>query len=141
MRVTRVMRVTGVTRCSSWQGCCSAPARARWRPLAPGRLAASSVATTALVNVSVVPLDSERVLAGHTVLVQGERIVALGSSASLRVPAGARVIDGRSKYLMPALADMHTHLVRREDLLLYLALGVTTVRNMWGTPLHLAWRD
>jgi len=109
------------------------------RSPAPGQLPA--VATTALVDVTVLPLDRERVLPAQTVLVQGERIVAIGPASSLRAPAGARVIDGRGKYLMPGLADMHTHLVRREDLLLYLALGVTTVRNMWGAPLHVEWRD
>lgn len=97
--------------------------------------------TTAFVHVTVVPMDSERLLPDQTVLVRGERIAALGASASLPVPAGARVIEGRGKYLMPGLAEMHAHLTREEDLALYLARGVTTVRNMWGTPMHLAWRE
>lgn len=97
--------------------------------------------TTAFVHVTVVPLDIQRLVPDQTILVRDGRITAMGPSAGVAVPAGARVIDGRGKYLMPGLADMHTHLALEEDLLLYLARGVTTVRNMWGTPLHLEWRD
>ena len=97
--------------------------------------------TLAFVDVNVVPLDTERVLGGQTVVVRGGTIVAVGPSAEVTVPAHARRLDGRGKYLMPGLADMHTHLVREEDLSLYVARGVTTVRNMWGAPVHLAWRE
>jgi imidazolonepropionase-like amidohydrolase len=86
-------------------------------------------------------MDRERTLLDQTVLVEGDTITALAPSASLRLPPGVRVIDGRGKVLLPGLADLHTHLTRREDLGLYLALGVTTVRNMWGAPMHLAWRE
>ena len=67
--------------------------------------------------------------------------MAFGPSASVTVPARAQVVEGRGKYLMPGLADMHAHLIRVGDLLLYVARGVTTVRNMWGAPVHLAWRE
>lgn len=43
------------------------------------------------------------------------------------------VIDGRGKYLMPGLINMHTHLGDNpHDLMLYLVNGVTAIRNMWG---------
>jgi imidazolonepropionase-like amidohydrolase len=80
------------------------------------------------------------VLEDQTVIVEGDRIVSLGSAASTDV-RGARVIDARGKVLIPGLSDMHAHLTREEDLALYVARGVTLVRNMWGTPMHLAWRD
>jgi imidazolonepropionase-like amidohydrolase len=98
-------------------------------------------ATTAFVGVTVIPMDRERLLPQQTVLVRADQIVAMGEAAAIEVPRGARVIDGRGKYLLPGLIEMHTHLTREEDLLLYVALGVTTVRNMWGTPLHLGWRE
>ena len=41
---------------------------------------------------------------------------------------------------MPGLMDAHVHLESSAILTLLVANGVTTVRNMWGTPLHLAWR-
>jgi imidazolonepropionase-like amidohydrolase len=94
---------------------------------------------TAFVNVNVIPMDAERVLADQTVLVQGGWITALGPSDQMKVPAGAVRIDGRGKYLMPGLADMHAHLFSANtadsmraarDLFRYVAYGVTTIRNM-----------
>src|SRR5262245_24553160 len=110
-------------------------------PAAPTASPTVESGALAFVHVTVIPLDSERLLADQTVVVRDDRIIAVGPSASTKTPAGAQVIDGRGKYLMPGLADMHAHLAREEDLLLYLARGVTTVRNMWGAPLHLEWRE
>jgi hypothetical protein len=92
-------------------------------------MAATGSPVTAFIAVNVVPMDSDRVLAGQTVLVQDGRIIAIGSR--LAVPAGAQVIDGRgTAYLSPGLADMHTHADTAEDMQVYLANGVTTVLNM-----------
>src|SRR5258707_600479 len=102
------------------------------RPMNGGRACCACRATRrsiACIGVAVVPLDRERVLEAQTVLIEGDRIRAVGPASSLVVPKGARVIDGKGRYLLPGLADMHTHLVREEDLALYLARGVTTVRN------------
>lgn len=121
----------------SVSGCAHAPAPTPAR----GRGRGPEEPTVAFVDVNVVPLDSERVLDRQTVVVRGGSIVAIGPAATVPVPAHAHVLDGRGKYLMPGLADMHTHLVREEDMLLYVARGVTTVRNMWGAPVHVAWRE
>ena len=64
----------------------------------------------AFVNVNVVPFDRERILAGQTVIVRDGRIAEIGPADKIKVPAGALQIDGRGKYLMPGLADMHVHL-------------------------------
>jgi imidazolonepropionase-like amidohydrolase len=94
--------------------------------------------TTAFVHVNVVPMDRERVLADQTVIVEGDKIVAMGSR--LPVPKHAQVIDGhQTAYLSPGLADMHTHSETRNDLAVYLATGVTTVLHMGGG--HAAWVD
>jgi hypothetical protein len=86
---------------------------------------------TAFVNVNVVPMDRDRVVPNQMVLVEDGKIKAIGPSVHLR--AGARVIDGRgSAFLSPGLADMHTHSDTAEDLMVYLANGVTTVLNMGG---------
>ena len=46
---------------------------------------------------------------------------------------GVKVIEANSMYAMPGLINMHTHLGdNKDDLLLYLVNGVTTIRNMWG---------
>ncbi len=128
----------------------------------------AQTAVTAFVDVTVIPMDRERVLARQTVLVRGDRIVALGPAQQVSVPTGAARIDGRGKYLMPGLADMHAHvpgvigLVRAMQraggdafatvfsdeerleaermLFLYAAAGVTTVRIMHGGPDVLALR-
>lgn len=105
---------------------------------------------TAFVNVNVVPMDRERVLAKQTVVVQGSTIVALGSSDQIKVPAGALVVDGAGKYLIPGLAEMHAHIppgpqvadsVIERVLTLFALTGVTTVRGMLGDPRHLPLRD
>ena len=66
------------------------------------------------------------------------------------MPAGALQIDGRGKYLMPGLADMHVHLfpgagqqydLSSQQLQLFLANGVTTIRNMIGKPEHVMLRE
>jgi imidazolonepropionase-like amidohydrolase len=105
----------------------------------------------AITNVSVVPMTSERVIADATVLVRDGRIAAVGPAASVRVPAGARRVDGRGKWLIPGLADMHTHLFSDDDatpdsvapceLGVMVANGVTTARLMIGTPEQLALRS
>ena len=77
----------------------------------------------------------------QTVLIDKERIIALGSSNSISVPYGAKEIDGRGKFLIPGLSDMHVHLTgageptgsRKFLLPLLVANGITTVRDMGGS--------
>jgi hypothetical protein len=91
----------------------------------------SPARTTAFVHVNVVPMDRERVIADQTVIIEGDKIVAIGSR--LPVPKHAQVIDGHTTaYLSPGLADMHTHSEAPDDLAVYLATGVTTVLHMGG---------
>jgi imidazolonepropionase-like amidohydrolase len=96
---------------------------------------------TAFVHVAVVPMDRERVLEDWTVIVADGRIRELGPSSAISVPERATVIDGHGKYLMPGLADMHAHTWEEDDFPLLLANGVTTIRNMFGGPIHLRWRQ
>jgi imidazolonepropionase-like amidohydrolase len=103
--------------------------------------------TIAFVEVNVVPMDRERVLTGQTVVVKEGRIVELGPAERIAVPKGALRVDGRGKYLLPGLADMHVHLHpfdeqdNRALLQLFLANGVTTILNLLGTPHHLELRE
>lgn len=108
----------------------------------PARAASGQqvIAPIAIVNVNVVPMDSERVLAGQTVVVEGGAITRWGARGSVSLPAGTRTIDGTGKYLMPGLVDVHVHLAsnpedeQRAILKLFVANGVTAVLNMRGTP-------
>jgi imidazolonepropionase-like amidohydrolase len=95
----------------------------------------------AFANVNVVAMDSERVSPGQTVIVHGERIVWIGPAAETPLPEGATVVEGQGRYLLPGLADMHVHVLSEEDFLLYVANGVTVVRDMNGRPAHLRWRE
>jgi len=65
----------------------------------------------AFTNVNVIPMDKERVLQDQTVIVRDARISEIGPASSTKVPAGATKIDGTGQYLIPALADMHVHII------------------------------
>jgi hypothetical protein len=101
--------------------------------------------TLAFVGVTVVPMTGgEATLPDRTVLIRGGRIDRIGPRARVKVPAGAQIVDGRGRYLLPGLSDMHVHLEYVEDpnvLKLFIANGVTTVRSMDGRPFIREWRD
>src|SRR5688500_6811687 len=97
--------------------------------------------TLAIEHVTVLPMNRDTALADHTVLVARDRIVWVGPARGARVPAGARRVEWRGRFIVPGLADMHVHLEEVGDLAQYVAAGVTTVSNMNGRPEHLTWRD
>ena len=79
-------------------------------------------------NVSVFDSVSGKIVPAQDVVISGNRIKSVGI-ASKGTSAGAQVIDGTGKVLIPGLWDMHAH-VGPNDGLLNLAAGVTTVRDM-----------
>ena len=93
----------------------------------------------AITHATVIDVARSRPQRDMTVVVDGRHIRAVGPSAAVSVPAGARVIDGRGKFLIPGLWDMHVHTVMpggKPLLALYVATGVTGVRDMasdWPT--------
>lgn len=94
----------------------------------------------AFTNVNVIPMDKEQILKDHTVVVENGKITAVSPSGRAKLPKNVKIIDGKGKYLMPGLAEMHGHIPGEnqsqygEDVLfLYISNGVTTVRNMLGT--------
>jgi hypothetical protein len=91
----------------------------------------------AITHVTVVPMDSYRLLTNQTVIIEDGWITALDSSNSIDT-TGMAVVDGLGKYLLPGLADMHIHYWTPGEFALFLANGVTLVRNMSGAPFHLA---
>lgn len=104
--------------------------------------------TLAITNVNVIPMTSDTVVTNATVLVRDGRILAVGRD--LRIPADAHRLSGAGRYLIPGLADMHTHLYSDDDAVpdaagprelgVILANGVTSARLMIGTPEHLVLR-
>lgn len=107
----------------------------------PGFAAQQSPPDRVLViaNVTVLPMDGERVLAGQTAVIERGVITRLGAAATITIP-GAQTIDGTGKYLIPGIVDVHVHLAsnpedeQRTILKLFVANGVTTVLNLRGTP-------
>jgi len=99
----------------------------------------SLAADLALVDVQVVDVRAGEVLPGMTVLVDGELIVAIAPAAAVEVPADAAVVEGRGRYLIPGLWDLHVHTLWDASLTetflpLFVANGVTGVRDMGGVP-------
>ncbi|MFI6680984.1 twin-arginine translocation signal domain-containing protein [Kribbella sp. NPDC050470] len=97
---------------------------------------------TALTNVTVIDVATGRRDRNQTVLIGGDRIIGVGRH--LPVPRGAVELDFTGKFVIPGLADMHVHSIGDERVSppLYLANGVTTVREMAGTnPALYDWRD
>lgn len=74
----------------------------------------------------------------QTVVIAGDRIVRIGPAKNVATPSNAQVVDARGLYLIPGLWDMHVH-IWDADLAfpLFLANGVTGVRNMGGHPAEL----
>lgn len=103
-------------------------------------------AATAFVNVNVIPMTSEQVLAGQTVIVDQGVITAIGAVDDVRVPPGATIVDGTDRFLMPGLGELHAHVPAPGQelgrvLTLFAANGVTTIRGMLGRPSHLELRE
>jgi imidazolonepropionase-like amidohydrolase len=72
--------------------------------------------------------------ADMTVLVEGGRFSRIGPSSATPVPDGAQVVDGRGRFLIPGLSDMHVHVQGpdRQHSALFVAAGVTTVLDLGG---------
>lgn len=99
-------------------------------------------------NVNVIPMDKEQVLPNQVVIVKDGAISLIGDARTVKYSAGALVIDGTGKYLMPGLAEMHAHVppndnmeAMKEVVLLFALKGVTTIRGMLGHPKHLELRE
>jgi len=113
--------------------------------------------TFAIKNVNVIPMTpGNSVLTNVTVIIRNERITSLNGP----VPAGAKLIDGRGKWLIPGLIDMHVHVpadislfhkyptqgatifFNTQDVMTpYIANGVTTVLELNSRAEHFAQRN
>lgn len=99
-------------------------------------------------SVNVIPMDKEEVLQNQTVIIKNGKITAIGDAASIKYSRTAQLVDGKGKYLMPGLAEMHAHVppnddvnAQKEVLMLFALHGITTIRGMLGHPTHLDLRN
>ena len=100
---------------------------------------------TVFRQVNVITMTDDKILRNTDVVVRGNEIVSVGKTG--RISADI-VIDGRGKYLIPGLSEMHAHVPPVDDLQpmvdvinLYVFNGITTIRGMLGHPRHLELRD
>ena len=93
----------------------------------------------ALVDVNLLAPEGDVFVPGQAVVVDAGLIRSVVPADS--VPAGLETVDGQGRYLIPGLTDSHVHLWQSEnDLLVYVANGVTQVRDMNTVPVNLRWR-
>src|SRR5215469_2889410 len=100
--------------------------------------------TLAIQHVTVVDATGKPAQPDMTVVVERDRIATVGAARKVRIPKSAQVIDGKGKFLIPGLWDMHVHGAADSrsawGYRLYLANGVVGVREMFGPPDANTWR-
>lgn len=89
-------------------------------------------------NVNIIPMTKDTVFWNKTVLIENGLIKSISNT---KAQDGIKILDGKGGFLSPGLIDMHIHLWDKHALGLYLANGVTTVRNLLGMPMHLEIKD
>ncbi len=92
----------------------------------PGRRTGSF----AFVGATVIDVTGKPPIPNATVVTSGGKITAVGPSNEVKIPADAQRIDVAGKYIIPGLWDMHAHYEQVEWGPIYLAAGVTTVRDV-----------
>jgi imidazolonepropionase-like amidohydrolase len=92
--------------------------------------ARSAPGAFALVGGSLIDGTGKAPVRDAVVVVEGDRILAAGPRATVTIPQGATTIDVAGASILPGLWDMHAHVEQVEQGLVYLAAGVTTVRDM-----------
>ena len=73
-------------------------------------------------------------ITGAVVVIQGERIAAVGPAAEIDIPAGARILDAQGGFLVPGLIDCFAALNHQGQANAYLAQVVTTILAVESTP-------
>src|SRR5213079_1025061 len=90
----------------------------------------ASDGAVAYMNATLVDGTGAPAVKDAVIVVAGGRIAAAGPRAAVKVPPSARRIDLAGKTIVPGLWDMHAHFEQVEWGPVYLAAGVTTVRDV-----------
>ncbi|MCX6212852.1 hypothetical protein [Spirosoma sp.] len=111
-------------------------------PAKYGRIAASKSSSYLITDVSVIPMSRDTILAHQNVLIKRGHIHQITPLLD-RIDTSTHPvrINGQGQYLIPGLNDMHVYINDENNLLLFVANGVTTVRNMAGAPFDLILRQ
>jgi imidazolonepropionase-like amidohydrolase len=103
-------------------------------PAPPATPPPAVAARLAIVDVTIIDVETGTSRPDQTVIVAGETIETIAASREVGIPGGTPVIDGRGLYLMPGLVDAHVHFFDPEVFgRLMVANGVLLVRDT-GMP-------
>jgi imidazolonepropionase-like amidohydrolase len=106
--------------------------------LSPAALRAQSQSSQpkplVFTHVTIIDVTGRPAQRDMTVVIIGDRIAQIGKTGKIRVPNQAQVIDAAGKFLIPGLWDMHVHTALPNFLPLYVANGVTGVRDVGNNP-------
>jgi len=96
----------------------------------PATAPPKSASAIAIIGVTVIDVVNGTRRADLGVLIQGDRITAIGPR--LKIPRGATRVNGKGKFLIPGLWDMHSHHQGSgaEAVDLFVAMGVAGTRDM-----------
>lgn len=127
------MRVNAVRWIASWLGLVLLV----WTAISPAA-PAHPRQPIAITDVTIVDVENGRLLGPRTVLIDDGRIVAIRAPRDADISASAQRVDGRGRFLMPGLVDMHVHLFNLSShrppndwsFPMYVANGVLGVRDM-----------
>ncbi len=89
----------------------------------------SHSATIAIVGATLIDGTGAAPVADSAVVIEDGRIKAVGPRSRVKIPKNANIVDAKGKFLLPGLWDMHAHFEQVEWGPIYLAAGVTTVRD------------
>ncbi|HEV2315444.1 MAG TPA: hypothetical protein VGR94_09085 [Candidatus Acidoferrales bacterium] len=93
--------------------------------------------TLALTHVTVIDTTGGPVQSDVTVVIRGQRIIAMGKSGKVRVSVGSRIVNATGRFLIPGLWDMDVYWYDpKEYLPLFIANGVTGVQEALGYADH-----
>jgi Amidohydrolase family len=92
----------------------------------------------AITHVTVIDATGAQPRADMTVVIRSDRVASVMPSRSGTIPTDATQVDGRGKFVIPGLWDMHTHVIEMADIdfPVLLAYGVTGIRNMHNSSLQ-----
>ena len=100
----------------------------------------ANAASLLIKNVNLIDGSGSPLQRNMDVLIDAGRIAKIAQARSIKAPVDANIVDGSGQFLIPGLWDMHVHWYDQRFLPLFVANGVTGVRQMWGMETHYAWR-
>ncbi|MDT7540653.1 MAG: hypothetical protein QOE33_557 [Acidobacteriota bacterium] len=94
------------------------------------RMSPATKGAMAITNATLIDGTGRSPVSDAVVVIEQGRITGAGARSQIKVPKGAKVLDARGGYVLPGLWDMHAHFEQVEWGPVYLAAGVTTVRDV-----------